>query len=158
MLFRSIAGLATAWLAISNPSLLKRYNLQAERNGTWHGNVIGFEATKAAYSSQGEEWLSQLLTYLWSNYNLVKNFLEAELPKIKLIEPEGTYLLWLDFREYNLPHDKLVELLVSKAEVGFNSGDMFGVEGSGFQRMNIACPTKTVQTVLDRLKSTFGNL
>lgn len=154
----NIAGLATAWLAISNPMLLKKYNLQAERNGTWHGNIFGFEATKAAYSDQGEEWLSQLLTYLWSNYNLVKNFLETELPKIKLIELEGTYLLWLDFREYNLPNDKLVELLVSKAEVGFNPGDMFGVEGSGFQRMNIACSTKTVQTVLDRLKSAFGNL
>ena len=154
----NIAGLATAWIAISNSQLLKRYNLQAQRNGTWHGNIFGFEATKAAYSPQGEEWLEQLLSYLAKNTSMVRNFLETQLPKVKLIEPEGTYLLWLDFRDFNLSNDELKMLLVEKAGIGFNAGEMFGDEGSGFQRMNIACPAQTVSLALQRLKSTFGNM
>jgi cystathionine beta-lyase len=96
--------------------------------------------------------------YLAKNTSLVRNFLVAQLPKVKLIEPEGTYLLWLDFREYNLSNDELKKLLVEKAGIGFNAGGMFGDEGSGFQRMNIACPAQTVSLALQRLKSTFGNM
>lgn len=154
----NIAGLATAWIAISNSQLLKRYNLQAQRNGTWHGNIFGFEATKAAYSPQGEEWLNELLNYFTHNTQVVKDFIKSELPKVKLIEPEGTYLLWLDFRAYNLSNDELKDILVSKAGIGFNAGEMFGDNGSGFQRMNIACPSQTVELALAKLKEAFKNL
>lgn len=154
----NIAGLATAWIAISNSNLLKQYNLQAQRNGTWHGNIFGFEATKAAYTPEGEEWLEQLLAYLSKNIGLVRDFLALHLPKVKLVEPEGTYLLWLDFREYNLSNDELKEILVKKAGIGFNAGEMFGDEGSGFQRMNIACPSQTVTFALNQLKDAFGDM
>jgi cystathionine beta-lyase len=154
----NIAGLATAWIAISNSNLLKRYNLQAQRNGTWHGNIFGFEATKAAYTPEGEDWLEQLLAYLRENIRLVRDFLALQLPKVKLVEPEGTYLLWLDFREYNLSNDELKEILVKKAGIGFNAGEMFGDEGSGFQRMNIACPSQMVTFALNQLKDAFGDL
>jgi cysteine-S-conjugate beta-lyase len=154
----NIAGLATAWVAISNPTLLKRYNLQAERNGTLHGNIFGFEATKAAYSSQGEEWLSQLIDYLYTNIVTVNKFLLSNLPKINLIDPEGTYLLWLDFREYGLSEEALKSKLVKEAKLGLNAGDIFGVEGNGFQRMNIACPNHTVVKALDQLNRAFQSL
>lgn len=154
----NIAGLATAWIAISNVQLLKRYNLQAERNGTWHGNIFGFEATKAAYSPQGEEWLQQVLDYIKANVTLVRDFLSTDIPKIKLIEPEGTYLLWLDFREFGFTDEELKKVLVEKAGIGLNAGSMFGIEGSGFQRMNVACPSSTVETVLKKLKQAFANL
>jgi cystathionine beta-lyase len=77
---------------------------------------------------------------------------------VKLVEPEGTYLLWLDFREYNLSNDELKEILVKKAGIGFNAGEMFGDEGSGFQRMNIACPSQMVTFALNQLKDAFGDL
>ena len=154
----NIAGLATAWIAISNAQLLKRYNLQAERNGTWHGNIFGFEATKAAYTPQGEDWLQQVLDYIKGNVIMVREFLSTNLPKIKLIEPEGTYLLWLDFRELGLTDEELKRILVEKAGIGFNAGSMFGVEGVGFQRMNVACPSSTVLTALEKMKQAFSNL
>jgi cystathionine beta-lyase len=154
----NIAGLSSAWVVIPKQTLLKRYNLQAERNGTWHGNIMGYEATKAAYTLQGEEWLEQLLNYLYTNICLVKDFLESELPKIKLIEPQGTYLLWLDFRQFNLSIEELKDLLVNKAQLGFNTGEVFGYDGNGFQRVNIACPRQTVIESLNRLKDVFGKL
>jgi cystathionine beta-lyase len=154
----NIAGLSSAWVVIPKQTLLKRYNLQAERNGTWHGNIMGYEATKAAYTLQGEEWLEQLLNYLYTNICLVKDFLESELPKIKLIEPQGTYLLWLDFRQFNLSPEELKNLLVNKAQLGFNTGEVFGYDGNGFQRVNIACPRQTVIESLNRLKDVFGKL
>ncbi len=154
----NIAGLATAWIATSKPQLLKRYNLQAERNGTWHGNIFGFEATKAAYSPDGEEWLNQLLDYISSNIQLVREVLATQIPKIKLIEPQGTYLLWLDFRAVGLSDEALSKVLVEKAGLGLNPGAMFGAEGVGFQRMNVACPNETVVTALTKLKDAFADL
>jgi cysteine-S-conjugate beta-lyase len=151
----NIAGLATAYAIASNQQMLKRYNLQMERNGTWHGNLIGYEATKAAYSVQGEGWLEQLLVYLNANVSLVKEYLPKYLPKIKLIEPEGTYLLWLDFRELGLDKDEIKRILVFEAKLGLNAGEIFGADGDGFQRMNIACPTSIVTNALERLKNAF---
>ena len=152
----NIAGLTTAYAIISNSTLLKRYNLQLEQNGTQHGNIFGFEGLKAAYSPEGEEWLEQLLAYLSNSVNLVGNFLSSKIPEIKLIKPEGTYLLWLDFRELGLNIHELNRKLIHEAGIGFNSGEMFGSEGTGFQRMNIGCPYSVVESSLQRLKEVFG--
>jgi cystathionine beta-lyase len=154
----NIAGLATAYAVISNPQLLKRYNLQMDRNGTWHGNLLGYEATKAAYSPQGEEWLAELLKYIEGNISMVRDFLKQQLPKIKLVEPEGTYLLWLDFRSLGLNLDELKRLLVKEAKLGLNSGEMFGENGKGFQRMNVACPSSIVEDALLKLEKVFVGL
>lgn len=154
----NIAGLATAYVVIEDQAKLKRYNLQVEKNGTGHGNLMGYEATKAAYSSEGEMWLHELLIYLRDNITLVKNFLTQKLPKIRLIEPEGTYLLWLDFRDFKLTNEELKRLLVEEAKIGFNSGEIFGNEGNGFQRMNIACPAEVVAEALKQLERVFSKL
>ena len=121
------------------------------------GNVMGYEATKAAFSAMGEEWLTQLLEYLQGNVSYVKEFLSLRLPKVKLIEPEGTYLLWLDFREYGLSNSELGQKLIHGAGVGLNAGEMFGVQGSGFQRMNIACPRSTIEKALESIYSAFSH-
>lgn len=154
----NIAGLSTAWAVMSNEQLLKRYNLQLERNGTWHGNIFGYEATIAAYSKAGEEWLAQLLQYIKGNVDVVREFLLTNLPKIKLVETEGTYLLWLDFREFGLSNDELNRLLINEAGLGLNKGETFGENGAGFQRMNVACPRQVVERALDQLKKVFSNL
>lgn len=154
----NIAGLATAFAIISNSQHLKRYNLQLERNGTWHGNIMGYEATIAAYSEAGEEWLTELLLYLKGNVNLVRDFLISRVPKIKLVEPEGTYLLWLDFREYGMSKEKLNLLLINEAGLGLNKGEMFGCNGVGFQRMNVASPRETIKRALLQLEKVFASL
>ena len=152
----NIAGLATAYAVISNEMNLKKYNLQLERNGANMGNVLGFEATKGAYSPQGEEWLMQLLDYLKGNVDFVRDFVSQKIPKIKLTEPEGTYLLWLDFRELGLNNKELTKILIQKVGVGFNTGEVFGENGSGFQRMNIACPRSIIEKVLNDLSTVFS--
>jgi cystathionine beta-lyase len=152
----NIAGLATAYAVVSNEMNLKQYNLQLERNGTNMGNVLGYEATKGAYTLQGEEWLMQLLDYLQGNIDFVRDFITQKLPKIKLMEPEGTYLLWLDFKAFGLNNDELTDMLINKVGVGFNTGEVFGSNGSGFQRMNIACPRSIIEKVLNNLTTVFS--
>jgi cystathionine beta-lyase len=151
----NIAGLTTAYAIIPNHSYHKRYNLQLERNGTHHGNIFGYEALKASYTPNGVEWLKQMLDYVGQSLSITRDYLKINLPKIKLIEPEGTYLLWLDFREYNLSTETLNKKLIHEAEIGFNSGEIFGKEGTGFQRMNIGCQHSIVKESLDRLKKVF---
>ncbi len=153
----NIAGLTTAYVVSSNEELLKKYNHQLERNGTNHGNIFGYEALKAAYSPEGEEWLEQLLTYLKENVEFTRTFIKTNFPKLKLIETEGTYLLWLDFRNFGLNAKELNHKLVHEAGVGFNAGEIFGVEGEGFQRINIGCPRAVVEETLIRIKNVFAS-
>lgn len=154
----NIAGLTTAYAIISNSHYLKIYNQQLEKNGTNHGNIFGFESLKAAYSPQGEEWLEQMLHYVKQSVDMVDRFLKQNLPKIKLFYPEGTYLLWIDFRELDLPVDELSSKIVNEAGLGFNSGEIFGPEGQGFQRMNIGCPHQVVNESLSRLQNVFAGI
>lgn len=153
----NLAGLSTAYAVASNHQMLKKYNRQLELNGTDMGNVMGYEATKAAFSAMGEEWLAQLLEYLQGNVSYVREFLSLRLPKVKLVEPEGTYLLWLDFSEYGLSNSELGQKLIHEAGVGLNAGEMFGVQGSGFQRMNIACPRSTIEKALESIYLAFSH-
>jgi cystathionine beta-lyase len=150
----NIAGLATAYAIISNKQKLELFNKQLEKNGTWHGNLMGYNALSAAYTPQGELWLHELLAHLRVNIQHVKRGLEG-IPKVKLIAPDSTYLLWLDFRELNLSPSKLSNLLINEAGLGLNEGKIFGVEGVGFQRMNIACSTEVVVEAMNRLKTVF---
>ena len=151
----NLAGLFTGHAIISNPELLEKYNHALEVTGAGHGHIFGFEAVKAAYTAMGEEWLEELLQYIQGNAQLVENYLKANLPKIKLAELQGTYLLWLDFRGFGFDDDKINNLLIHKAEVGLNKGSIFGTEGIGFQRMNIACPRSQVETALERINKVF---
>jgi cystathionine beta-lyase len=152
----NVAGLATAYAIISDKKKLDKFNLQLEKNGTWHGNLLGYIALQAAYTPQGELWLAQLLEHLRENISLVKHFLSDNIPSIRLINPESTYLLWLDFREFKLSPKELNRRLIWDANLGLNDGKTFGVEGLGFQRMNIGCNTSTVEEALKRLQKVFN--
>jgi cystathionine beta-lyase len=152
----NIAGLACAYAVISKGANLKQYNLQLESNGTGLGNIFGYEALKAAYSPQGKEWLMQVMKYLSESIDLVRDYLLQNIPKIKLVEPEGTYLLWLDFNEFGYSQKELNRKLIHEIGVGFSSGDVFGSNGKGFQRMNIACPKSMIEKVLERLANGFA--
>lgn len=154
----NIAGLTSAYAILSNPDMLETYNRQVELNGTGHGSIMGYEAVKAAYSADGQMWLDQVLEYIGENIALVKEYLDAYIPKLTMVELQGTYLLWLNFNAFGINHSELVRMLTRDAGLALNDGQMFGLDGTGFFRMNIATPKSNVQEALERLKKVFGSL
>jgi len=114
-------------------------------------NIFGITGTQAAYT-HGGEWLDQLLDYLWNNYSAVSSFMKENIPEINVLKPEGTFLLWLDCRKLNLTDDKLASLFVNKAKLALSNGEMFGPGGSGFMRLNIACPRNNLLEAMKSLK------
>ncbi len=146
----NIAGIQISNIFISNNSLRKRFEAEIYKSGYNEANIMGMEACKAAYS-EGYEWLLELREYLTGNLNFVRDFLHRNIPQVKLVEPEGTYLLWLDFKELGLRDNELDDLLINKAKLLLDPGKKFGDAGEGFQRVNIACPRQTLGTALLRL-------
>lgn len=135
----NLAGLQVSNILIGNPKLKAAFKNEIVKSGYSQLNTMGLLACKAAYQ-HGEEWLNDLKEYLLENLNYVKEYLKTNLPQLKLVEPEGTYLAWIDFSEMNLDEEELEELIVKKANLWLDSGTMFGPEGKGFQRINIADP------------------
>ncbi len=154
----NLAGLFTGHAIIPNPELLRKYNQVLEATGAGMGNIFGFEAVKAAYTPNGEHWLEEAMEYIKGNAKLVENFIGTNLPKMKVSELQGTYLVWLDFRAFGLDDESINDLLVNKAEVGLNKGNVFGEQGKCFQRMNIACPRSNVKEALERIYSVFKDI
>jgi cystathionine beta-lyase len=114
-------------------------------------------ACKAAYTD-GHAWLEELKAYLTGNLALLRTFLREKLPQVKLVEPEGTYLVWLDMKALNLDDAALENLMIHKAKLWLDGGTMFGQSGSGFQRINIACPRATLQKALLQLEAAVQSL
>ena len=154
----NLAGLFTGHAIIPNTEFLKKYNQAQESTGAGMGNIFGFEAVKAAYTPNGEQWLDEVMCYIKGNAELVEDFISKNIPKIKLSELQGTYLLWLDFREFGLTDDELNNLLINKAELGLNKGSVFGGQGKGFQRMNIACSRTIVNEALKKMYIVFKDI
>lgn len=152
----NIAGLASSYMISENKELLDKISQPLKDLHMVNGNVFGLTATIAAYN-HGEEWLEDQLQYFNKTVKQVNEFLKNEIPEIKLIQPEGTYLLWFDFSALNLTHDELNKLLIEKAKIGLSDGAVFGKEGRGFQRMNIACPRKHVLNALKSIKTAINS-
>ena len=148
----NLAGLQISNVFISNQELRKQFTAAISAAGYSQVNLMGLAACQAAYETGGE-WLVQLKEYLRGNLIFVREFLSKHLPEITLIEPEGTYLLWLDFRGLNMTEEEREELLVRKAKLWLDSGVMFGVDGEGFERINIACPRAILHQALAQLKA-----
>jgi cystathionine beta-lyase len=110
---------------------------------------------EAAYT-HGDEWLNQMLQYLWNNYVVLEDFFKTNLPKVKVMKPEATYLIWLDFREYGMRNDELMKFTIENAKVGLNDGGRFGNGGDGWLRINIGCPRSILVEALERLGKAFG--
>jgi len=112
---------------------------------------------EAAYR-YGDDWLSQLLDYLQGNLEITTEWFKERIPRIKVIAPQGTYLLWLDCRGLKLDDQALQKFMREQARVGFDDGFMFGEGGSGFQRMNIACPRSLLREALGRIERAVRTL
>ena len=118
-------------------------------------NTFGYVATQAAYE-KGEPWRQELLAYLAENSRYTEDFFKEHLPQVKVMAPEGTYLMWLDFRAYDLSPKALEDKLVQEAGVVLNNGAIFGNGGRGFMRLNLACPRETLAEGLERIRKVFG--
>ena len=151
----NLAGLQLSNIFIENTTLRRKFRQEVTAAGYSQPNALGLFAAQAAYA-HGREWLTELLAYLEGNYQFTRQFLQRELPHVKLIEPEGTYLLWLDFSYYGLSDEALDETIIHKANLWLDSGHIFGPAGSGFQRLNIACPRSILEKGLRQLASAFS--
>jgi cystathionine beta-lyase len=150
-----VAGLASSLVIIPDKNKHARYERALNIGHLGMGNIFGSVALEAAYT-KGDEWLNQLMDYLWENYLFLEKFIRKNLPKVKVMKPEATYLIWLDFRAYGMNDEELMKFTVEKAKVGLNNGARFGTGGDGWLRLNIGCPRSVLEEGLERLKSAFG--
>ena len=149
------AGLTTSFLVIPNKRHLAAYERVLRLPHLHMGNIFGTVALEAAYNF-GDEWLAQLMTYLQANYALLEHFFNANIPEVKVMRPDATYLIWLDFSAFNLSDEDLNNQLIN-AGVGLNRGIQFGKQGRGFMRINIGCPRSVLQEALLRIQKAFQN-
>lgn len=151
----NLAGLQVANTVIQNPDLRKKIELEFDKTGYSQLNTVGLTACQSAYT-HGENWVIALREYLYGNLRFTRNFPAEHLSHVRLIEPEVTYLLWLDFRESGVLEKELDSFITQKAGLWLDSGEMFGREDFGFQRINIACPRKTLEQALTKLQKAFS--
>lgn len=148
----NIAGLGSSICYIANPELRKRFFGWLDGLGVAGGNIFAFTAAEAAFK-HGEEWLQQMLFYLNGNVQALDDFLRTNMPKVKAVLPEASYLAWLDFSAYGLSHKELADRLINKAKVVLNDGTTFG--GDAYQccfRLNLGCPRSILVNALHRIK------
>ena len=153
----NLAGLQISNIFIKNKKLRDKFNLELEASGYSQLNTVGLAACKAAYE-YGDLWLTQLKAYLYDNLNFLRNFVSNRLPGIKLVEPQGTYLIWLDCTELKLSRKEMEQLIVYKAKLWLDPGHIFGASGEGFERVNIACPRSILQKALEQLESALTEI
>lgn len=151
----NIAGLQISNIFISNPEKATAFRRQVAAAGYSQVGLPGLVACEAAYR-HGDEWLEGVLAYIKANAEFTRAYLQEHLPRVKMTKLEGTYLVWLDFRDYGLTDKELDEKILNQAGLWLDSGAVFGKCGEGFQRINIACPRKTLQQALDRLIDVFA--
>ena len=153
----NLAGLQTSCIVIPNEHLRSRYQSILQSNGIFGVGSFGAVALQAAYD-HGEEWLAQLLEYLEGNLRYLEQYVAERIPQMTVVRPEGTYLVWLDCRRLGLDKEDLQHLMLEEARVYLDEGFLFGPEGDGFERINIACPRALLVEALDRIREVVEGL
>lgn len=146
----NLAGLQFSTNFIKNPILRKQFHSEKDKTGYDEPSLIGLTAARAAYE-KGKPWLLELREYLRQNIDFVRSFLSQKLPQVRLIEPEGTFLLWLDFSALGLTDAEIDNRIVNRAKVWLDRGMMFGPEGEFYQRINVATPRRVLEEALDKI-------
>lgn len=152
----NIAGLQIANIVVENDELRSRIDRAININEVCDVNPFGVEATIAAYSEEGAEWLDELRAYLYDNYLTVKDFFSKNLPAYPVTKLEGTYLVWIDISASGHGADEITGELLRKEKLMVNSGSMYGLGGEKFIRLNIACPRTSVLEGLRRIAAVLG--
>ena len=153
----NIAGAQISNIFVPNAVLRKALKAQIDAAGYSQLNVFGLVACEAAYR-YGEEWYQAMKKYVGDNIRFTKEYVTDNIPKVSMVEHEGTYLVWLNFRELGLDSEELEKLIIDKAGLWLDSGKIFGDSGIGFQRINVACPRSILAEALERIKNAVESL
>ena len=149
----NMAGLATSYAVIANPTLRRRFESYVEGNELAAGNVFAFNTVVAAYN-KGEEWLQQMLTYVQGNIDEVVSYIKENIPQL----PQASYLVFIDFSALQLNQKDIVALCTNRAHLALNDGSIYGEEGNGYMRINLACPRSVVRQALAQLKDAITSI
>lgn len=152
----NIASMMMSNIFIPNRELKHKFRKELDAAGTSQLGVMGLVACEAAYS-KGEEWYQAMHSYVEANIEFTKKYVDENLAGVHMVEHEGTYLVWLDFRETGLTVAELEQLIIYKAKLWLDSGKIFGECGRGFQRINVACPRSILEEALGRIKEALEN-
>ncbi len=153
----NLAALWTSNILIANDDMRKAFALVMDRNGAGNPNIFGIDACRAAYTF-GDDWVDSLNAYIDSNFRFMKNYLLTELPQLQMIEPQGTYLAWVDCRALGMDASQLETFMKEKARLLLDEGVIFGQAGAGFERFNVACPRSVLKQALDQLRDAVREL
>ena len=148
----NIPGLVSSWMVVKNPEMRERYYKWLEVNEFSAPVMISTIGAEAAYNN-GEEWLDQMLAYVEGNIDFVIDFAARRIPGLKVIRPQASFLLWLDFRGLHLCHREVMDMLLDKAHLALNDGTMFGAQGDGFARLNAGTPRAVLAHALESLET-----
>ena len=147
----NVAGFQPANIIIPNEELRKKYQWANTQAAYSQGSLMGQLAVKVCYT-KGAEWIDELVQYIYENVKYMSKFVKENFPKATMVEPEGTYLVWVDFSGYGLSNEELEHLMLEEAKLWLDSGIIFGPETAQFERFNVACPRATVEQALTQLK------
>lgn len=153
----NMPGVSASHTVIFNEGLRKRFETYLETCELNGGHVFAFPAVEAAYTN-GTEWLDQALAYIQENIDYVADYIHTHMPRIKVMKPMASFLVWLDCRELKLSQAQLNEWFVSQARLALNDGETFGKEGIGFMRMNIASPRAVLRQAMEQLHQAYRQL
>lgn len=148
----NIPGLVSSWMVVKNRALREPYYKWLEVNEFTAPVMISAIGAEAAYRN-GEAWLDQMLTYVQENIDFVIDFAARRIPGLKVIRPQASFLLWLDFRGLHMCHREVMDLLLDKAHLALNDGTMFGPQGDGFARLNVGAPRSVLAGALESLEA-----
>jgi len=153
----NLAGMQTSNIMIANEEMRKKYQTTKQRSGVNDANFLGRLACQTAYM-KGALWVDELVAYLKGNLDFMTKFFEEHLPQIKVIQPQGLYLVWVDFRSLGMDHEALEKFMLEKAKLWLDEGYIFGVGGEGFERFNIALPRQELEKALIQLEKAVKSL
>lgn len=155
----NLAGLQISSVIIKNPELRKMYADYMTASGFDYGEAgtFGLEAIRAAYK-YGDEWLDSLMEYINGNLEFLLNYVKENIPKAKVMVPDATYLVWIDFSDYKIDSKTLHKTLKYEGKIWLDEGYLFGKAGEGFERINIACPRKILEEGLKRIKDCINKM
>ena len=147
----NIAGIVSSYSIVPNQQLRESFYQYLQASELGDGTIFAYIATEAAYRN-GKDWMQQMLEYVENNILFTDKYLRENIPQIKVVIPEASFLIWLDCRALGLPQSELVSLFVNKAHLALNDGEMFGPGGSGFMRLNVGCSRIVLEQALEQLK------
>ena len=147
----NLASMLISNIFIPNQILRRKFRKEMDRAGISQLSVLGLVATEAAYA-HGDEWYAAMKNYVRDNIAFAKTYVEKNLPGVRMIDTQGTYLIWLDFRQTGLTVEELDHKIIYEAGLWLDSGKIFGKTGEGFERINVACPRAVLQEALDRIR------